>query len=108
MAIGDRIEIARKTDIPIETIYTATIGTTFSGDTAPYTQSITLSGIKSSDIPMISPVYDSNVSTALLQKKAWSCIDEIETVDGSILVKCFKKKPATSIPIQIKVVRFNG
>jgi len=107
MAIGDRIELAKKSDIPIEHIFTTTIGTSFSS-TAPYTQSIELSEIKSTDVPMISPVYDSVVSTALLQKKAWSCIDEIETNDGSILVKCFKKTPITSIPIQIRVVKFNG
>ena len=84
--------------------WTATITTTWSGS-GPYTQSVTVSGILTSDMPHITPVYSSDNATALAQKEAWSCISKAVTATNTITFACFEDKPATAIPIQIEVNR---
>ena len=37
-------------------------------------------------------------------KKAWSCVDRIDTYDGYIVISCFVKKPETDILLLIKGV----
>ena len=82
----------------------ATITTTWTGSSAPYTQTVTVSGMLSTQTPVISPVYSATLATALLQKEAWNMVGKIITNNGSITVTCFEDKPITAIPIQIKGV----
>ena len=84
---------------------TATITSHWRGSNAPYTQSIPVSGILPIDMPHISPVYSSDISTAIPQKEAWACVSKAETSDGVITFSCFEEKPTVSIPIQIEVMR---
>lgn len=83
----------------------ATIPTNWSGSSAPYTQSISVNGILSTDTPHITPVYSSTLETALLEKEAWAMISKAETSDGTITFTCFEEKPTTAISIQIEVIR---
>ena len=83
---------------------TTTITTTWTGSTAPYTQTITVNGITSNDKPVISPIYSTTNATAILEKTAWNLIGKIETGTNSITVTCFEKKPVTAINVQIKGV----
>jgi len=83
---------------------TTTITTTWAGSVAPYTQTITVSGVTSNDKPVISPIYSTTNATAILEKTAWNLISKIETGANSITVTCFEKKPVTAINIQIKGV----
>lgn len=84
---------------------TATITTTWSGSAAPYTQSVTVSGILASDLPHITPVYSTTNSTAIAQKTAWACVSKAVTAANTITFTCFEEKPTTAIPIQIEVNR---
>ena len=84
--------------------WTATIATTWSGS-GPYTQSVTVSGILSSDMPHITPVYSSDNATSLAEKEAWACVSKAVAAANSITFACFEDKPATEIPIQIEVMR---
>lgn len=84
---------------------TATITSTWSGSSAPYTQSVTIPGILSTDAPHIMPVYSTDNAAAISQKEAWSCVNNAVTSDGSITFTCFEDKPTTAIPIQIEVMR---
>ena len=84
---------------------TATITATWSGSSAPYTQDVAVSGILSTDIAHIMPVYSIDNAAAISQKEAWSCVSKAETSDGTITFTCFEEKPTTAIPIQIEVVR---
>ena len=86
------------------TIYTATLSTSWSSS-APYTQTVTVSGITSSDTPIIDVVLSSTTSTALNQLEAWGCVSKITTDSNAITATCLEDKPSTAIPIQIKVVR---
>lgn len=85
--------------------YSATISTNWTGSSAPYTQTVTITGINSSDTPIVDVVLDSDTSTALNQLEAWGCVSKITTGMNQITVTCLEDKPITAIPIQLKVVR---
>ena len=87
------------------TVYTATIGTSWSGSAAPYTQTVSVPGILSTDTPIV----DINFSSITYSNKeavvtAWSSIYRITTSNNSITVYA-DEKTETAVPIQLKVVR---
>lgn len=86
-------------------VYTTTIGTTWSGSAAPYTQTITVSGILASDTPIV----DVNLSGVDYSNKdavieAYAKVYRITTAANSITVYA-DEATSTAIPIQLKVVR---
>lgn len=85
--------------------YTASLSATWTGTSAPYTQSISISGILSTDKPHITPVYSSTNATAILEKKAWNCISKAVTSAGKITFTCFEEKPTQALSLQIEVIR---
>lgn len=85
--------------------YTASLSTTWTGTSAPYTQSISISGILSTDKPHITPVYSTTNATAILEKKAWNCISKAVTSAGKITFTCFEEKPTQALSLQIEVIR---
>ena len=73
--------------------------------TAPYVARIDITGIKAGDTPIISHKLQdglTDISTIKACWKAYSCIDKIETYDGYMLVKCFRKKPQQDIWLMAK------
>ena len=89
----------------ISKLYTATIGTNWSGSSAPYTQNVSVAGLSSNDVPIVDAVLSSTAETAKSQLEAWACISKIESGTDKITVTCFEDKPSTAIPIQLKVVK---
>lgn len=85
--------------------YTASLSTTWTGTSAPYTQSISISGILSTDKPHITPVYSTTNATAILEKKAWNCVSKAVTSAGKITFTCFEEKPTQALSLQIEVIR---
>lgn len=86
-------------------LYTGTIGTSWSGSSAPYTQTVSISGILATDTPIV----DINLSSITYANKdsvteAWSSIYRITTAANSITVYS-DEKTTTSVPIQLKIVR---
>lgn len=74
-------------------------------NTAPYTARIDITGLKASDTPIISHKLQDGVTDAGAIKGAWksySCIDKIETYDGYMLVKSFRKKPMQDVWLAVK------
>ena len=87
-------------------VFTATLTVNdWVGDAAPYTQSIGIEGILSTDQPHYSPVYDANQETRVAQKEAFACVDDLDTANGSVTFTCFEDKPDVNIPIQMEVNR---
>jgi len=84
--------------------YSATIGTSWSGSAAPYTQSITVSGITANDNPIVDVKPSATYATGKAQVEAWGSIHRIVTAANSITVYA-NEKTTTSIPIQLKCVR---
>ncbi len=73
----------------------------------PYTQRIDVTGIKSTDVPEISLLIPDGVTDSARVKtikKAWSCVDRIDTYDGYIVISCFVKRPETDILLLMKGV----
>ena len=73
----------------------------------PYAQRIDVTGIKSTDVPEISLLIPDGVTDSTRVKaikKAWSCVDRIDTYDGYIVISCFVKRPETDILLLIKGV----
>ena len=86
-------------------LYTATLLSSGWSSSAPYTQTVSVSGILSTDTPIADVVLDVVTSTAMTQISAWMCVSKIETANGSITATCLEEKPTIDIPIQLKVVR---
>lgn len=72
---------------------------------SPYTQTVNVQGILSTDYPFVDVVLSSTASTAIEQLDAFSCISKIETNNGSITATCLSYKPSIDLPIKLKVVR---
>nr|DAS06288.1 MAG TPA: hypothetical protein [Caudoviricetes sp.] len=73
--------------------------------TVPYTARIDIAGLKASDTPIISHKLQDNLTDIGTIKACWksySCIDKIETYDGYMLVKSFRKKPIQDIWLAVK------
>lgn len=85
-------------------ILIATISTTWNGSSPPYTQTVTVTGIRADDRLIIQPVYSTDNATAVAQKRAWGYVDKVVPGANSIVLTCFKTKPVTAIPIQIMEV----
>lgn len=72
--------------------------------TAPYSQTISVSGITSSDTPIIGLSLPTNTTAAneKLIKKAYGCLSSAVTNNGSITLYCAGKKPVTNFTFFIK------
>lgn len=74
-------------------------------NTAPYTARIDIAGLKANDTPIISHKLQDGLTDAGIIKGAWKsygCIDKIETFDGYMIVKCYRKKPQQDIWLAVK------
>lgn len=85
--------------------FTAALGATWTGSSAPYTQTVPITGILATDAPHITPDYSTTLDTALAQQEAWAMISYAESVAGGIKFTCLEDKPTVAIPIQIEVMR---
>ena len=83
-------------------IYNSTLNTTWSGSTAPYTQTIAISGITTDDTPHITPIYGDNTENEM---QAWSLVTRATTANGSITFYCYGDKPTISLNLQIEVIK---
>lgn len=87
--------------------YSATLPTSGWSDSAPYAQTVSVSGVLTTDDPIadidMSSASTSTQGTALLD--AWNLIGRIKVNDGSITVYCYEEKPEVDMTISLKVVR---
>jgi len=85
-------------------IINVTLNTTWLGTSAPFSKTVTVSGILSTDTPIIDVVMSGTYSTDEARIEAWGYIYRAVTANGSITFYA-TEKPTASLPIQIKVVR---
>lgn len=85
--------------------FNVTIGTNWVGSVAPYTQTVSVNGILSTDSPFAYPIYSSDNATAINEEDTWSKIGKITTNANNVTITCFEEKPTTALTIQLKVVR---
>ena len=85
---------------------TATLATgSWLGSAAPYTNTVSVSGMTSTDTPIIALNLESNTaaSTVRTTQKCWSFVTKITSGNGSITAYAYQK-PSVNIPIVIKGV----
>ena len=85
-------------------VLTATLDTTWSGTSAPFSKTVTVSGILSTDTPIIDVVMSGTYSTDEARAEAWGYIYRAVTGADSITFYA-TDKPTVDLPIQIRVVR---
>lgn len=101
-ATNDKVTISA--DNP-STTYNATIGTEWAGNEAPYTQTITITGITVNDTPIVDIITNNSDYEALTtQLEEFGSIYRITTAANSITVYT-TKKTTVEIPIQLKCVK---
>ena len=85
-------------------VLTATLDTSWSGSSAPYSKTVTVSDILATDTPIIDIVMSGTYSTDEARAEAWGYIYRAVTSADSITFYA-TDKPTVDLPIQIKVVR---
>ncbi len=86
--------------------YNATLlSSGWSGISAPYTQTVSVSGILANDKVFADVVLSSSEATAKTQLNNWAYISKMETSNGSITSTCFDYKPSVDLSISLTVIR---
>lgn len=98
--------ISIKTTVSASKFYTATLKAASWSSSAPYRQTVTVSGIKSSD----NPIVDINMSAATNSNSAdllgaWMLVGRVATADGKITAYCYEEKPTVDISVNLMVVK---
>lgn len=94
----------RALTLPQSITYSATIGTSWTGSEAPYSQVVSVEGIQAADGPIVDIVQTGTEEIDAAMREAWAAVTRITTSANSITV-CAEEPTETAIPIQIKVVR---
>ena len=98
---GHAITVTKKNP---STTYTAAVGTTWTGEEAPYTQTISVSGIAATDNPIVDVVLSDDYDTATTELEEYAKIYKITTAANSITVYA-TEATENAINIQLKVVK---
>lgn len=69
----------------------------------PYVQEITDAAILASDCPHYGVVYTAGNAEA--EKEAFALVDELETVSGKLIFRCYGDKPESDLTVQLEVNR---
>ena len=73
---------------------------------APYSQAVSVTGMKSTDNPIVTLkiVSGNNAATVKNMKRAYSCLDWAVTANGQITFYCRLKKPAADFNLYLSGV----
>lgn len=82
---------------------TATLTATGWSASAPYTQSVTVSGLTDTKRAMAYPVYGSNTAINLALKEACGMVSFASRSGGVLTFTCLEDKPTVDIPITVEV-----
>lgn len=88
-----------------KTTYTAILSSSAWSNTAPYTQTISITGITSSDEVYMYPVWSTTASTRATQKENYNKISMVSSGTNSITVTCDEDKPTGNINIRIETIK---
>lgn len=85
---------------------TATLSASGWAGNGPYTQSVSVSGISSSDT-LICDLSMANATTSNAEdlQEAWSYIGKIESGSGAIISTCYTEKPGVDLSINVLVLK---
>ena len=84
------------------------LAASWTGASAPYTQTVNVSGILATDKPILDVIISSTVATGVDEVDAWACITKADTAAGTITFSCYEDKPTIDLNVSVKVVRGAG
>lgn len=73
-------------------------------DTAPYTQTVTVTGLAEDGYPILDLIISTDTTTGIDENKQWAYITKATTAENTLTVKCYEKKPTVALNFVIKVV----
>lgn len=86
-------------------IKTATLTASgWSGNTAPYTQTVAVDGIKANTNALIEYEHASALDTETARARAWGYIDYFTQANGTITAHCLKRLPVVDLPVALVVL----
>lgn len=101
-----KAEDINATNLAINRLYAVHNATLTAGGwttSAPYTQTVTVSGIMATDRPDISCVDDlTSKASKKARRKEWGKVDRIVTGTDQITAYCNFEKPALDLPLEIQ------
>lgn len=77
----------------------------WSGSSAPYTQTATVTGLLATDTPLADVVLSDTAATAALQLAAYGCVGRMDAGNGQLTARCYAQKPTADLTLGLKVVR---
>lgn len=75
------------------------------GSTAPYTQTIAISGLETGQRLMAYPVYGTTQSQNLAIREAASLVSFAKRTDAGLVFTCLEEKPSVPIPVTAEIYR---
>lgn len=84
-------------------VYNIIIDTTWTGEEAPYTKTITVQGILATDIANIYPIWSTELEARRTEKEEYSKISMITSSDNAITLMCDDDKPNIILNARIEV-----
>lgn len=73
----------------------------------PYKQEVAISGLLTTDIVTVGPVFSSNIETVAAEQEAAALVTDCDKESGKLVFRCISDAPTTALNIQVEVTR-NG
>lgn len=103
---GSYSDLSNKPTIPSVSNYSATLlSSGWAGGSAPYTQTVSVSGILSTDKAFADVVLSDDTSTAQSQLTNWAYVSKMVTSNDSITATCLDSKPTIDLNISLMAIR---
>lgn len=84
-------------------VYNVTIGGTWSGELAPYTKTVTVQGLKSTDVVNMYPIWSADLETRKKEREEFSKITMINSISNGLQLTADISKPNTTLNVRIEV-----
>jgi hypothetical protein len=71
----------------------------------PFTQTVAVNGILSTDRPHWDVMLSTNTSAAIAELESFAVVDDLDTANNSVMFTCLQEKPEVNLTIQMEVNR---
>lgn len=87
------------------THYTVSVPASGWSASAPYTQTVTITGMLDTDKPQMDIVQSTTLATRIAQREAYNLISLIDSGTNSLTLTCDESKPEIDLTVQLEVTR---
>ena len=102
----DAITTALSGKASVSTYSATLLSSGWSGNSAPYTQTVSVSGILSTDNTFAYVILSNDTSTAVNESDQWGFVSQMTTSNGFITAKCLEFKPNIDLNISLIAIRW--